>query len=58
MTRRDLADRSHLDWIEGRYRLHRADLILQAQRNAGDTRSTFGAQPHANVLTIKLLTYF
>ncbi|WP_440964813.1 hypothetical protein ACL58G_01635 [Massilia sp. GER05] len=58
MTRRDMADRSHLDWIEGRYRMSRADLILQGQRNRGDARSTFGALPNSNILVIKLLTYF
>ncbi len=58
ILRRDIADRSRLYWLEGRYHFSRTDLIVQAQHNAGDARSTFGALPHSNIWTVKLLTYF
>ena len=58
MARRDIADRSSLYWLEGRYHFRQSDLIVQAQHNAGDARSTFGALPHANIWTVKLLTFF
>ncbi|MFZ6801068.1 hypothetical protein [Undibacterium sp. Di24W] len=43
MRKIDLADHSKLTWLEARYRMNKADVALQWQRNSGDATSVYGA---------------
>lgn len=57
MRRTNLADRSHLSWLEARYRFDGADAALRWQRNSGGMGSEFGALPQQRVWQV-LLRYF
>lgn len=57
MQRFDVADRSRLSWLEGRYHWHQADLALQWQVNHGDSLSAYGVLPERRVWQA-LVTFF
>jgi hypothetical protein len=56
--RRDMEDYSRLTWIEARYRLPRADLALQWQRNDGSAFSNFGAAAEQRAVQVLARVYF
>ncbi|MBI5721332.1 MAG: hypothetical protein HZC37_26980 [Burkholderiales bacterium] len=58
MVRINLADRSHLVWLEARYHLDRADLAWQWQVQSGRAGSEFGAAPHRRAWQALARYYF
>lgn len=57
MMRVNLADRSQLSWLEGRYHWDRSEVALQWQVNGGDTTSEFGAASQRRIVQA-LYRYF
>lgn len=51
-------DRSHMAWLELRYRMDRADLALQLLRNSGDSGSEFGITRIQDSASLLLAVYF
>lgn len=57
MVRYNMADHSHLSWLETRYHWDHADLALQWQLNGGNYGSEYGALPQQRSIQL-VATYF